>query len=200
MLQPGDDVVEDQRHFAARDVRDGEAGPLVGHMLHLDAGEELEQLAGKMRHRAGPARGVVQLPGLRLGERDQATDVAQAESRGDDENVRGAADIHDGDEVLFGVVRHVLQRGPDRVRARGAHQQRVAVGGAFRYEFTADGAARAGLVVHHDGFRPQVAQLLRQHARQHVGRAAGGERHDDVHGALGVLRLGRHDYEQQQCS
>ena len=63
------DVLQRHRHAAADHV--GEDRAAIGHVDDVDAGQALEQFAGDVLRRADAGRGVGQLAGLRLGERDQ---------------------------------------------------------------------------------------------------------------------------------
>jgi len=64
------------------------------------------------------------------------------------------------------------------VRADRAAEQRVAVRRGARGLLEPTLAAGAALVVDDDGLAQHGAELLRDQARQHVGGAAGRERHD----------------------
>ena len=59
-------------------------------------------------------------------------------------------------------------------------EQSVAVGRGGGDGAGADGAARAGAVVDHDGLADLRGHLLEHDARDDVDRAACGERHDDA--------------------
>jgi hypothetical protein len=57
-----------------------------------------------------------------------------------------------------------------------------------------------GAVVDHSLLAPQLAHLLRQHARLQVDPGAGGLRHDDADGAVGIIvrRLRRGGDDEQR--
>ncbi|KAG1484022.1 hypothetical protein G6F54_013487 [Rhizopus delemar] len=76
------------------------------------------------------------------------------------------------------VGQRLVQRVVDGVGADVAHQQGVAIGlGAHQFR-GADIAARARLVLDHDGLAPRRPQVLGDGAREDVGGAAGRKRHD----------------------
>ena len=68
------------------------------------------------------------------------------------------------------------------------HEQRVAVRGAVRDQRARNRAGRAGPVVDDEKLPVRLVEMLRGHARQHVGRAARGKRHDNPNG-LARIRL-----------
>ena len=72
------------------------------------------------------------------------------------------------------------------------HQQVVAVGRRLGDQFGADHAAGTGTVVDDHALPPDLEKMRRQRACEHVGGAAGRNRHDDAHGTVRVgLRRGR---------
>ena len=79
--------------------------------------------------------------------------------------------------------------GPTEWVLLGRQHQRIAVRRALGDEVGADRAAGAGLVLDHHDLSQLAAQLLRDHSRKHVGRAAGGKRHHQLHRTVGP-RLG----------
>jgi len=84
-------------------------------------------------------------------------------------------------QVVLGTESEILVKDiVDRDRARRACQQGVAIASAVGDDFSADIAARAGAVFDDDGLPPLLSQLLGDNARQGIGCATGGERHDDL--------------------
>ena len=80
------------------------------------------------------------------------------------------------------------------------HHQRVAVGLRLRDQLRAEIGVGAGAVDHHEALAEPARQPVGEHARQHVGAAAGGERHHDLDRARGVLVLGqRGRAEEREC-
>ena len=112
---------------------------------------------------------------------------------------------HHGDrrERLLHVERQrVVEIGVDGVRRGRRHQQRVAVGIAVGDEGRADVGAGARLVDDGERLLERGGILVRHHARQDVGVAAGRERHDDLRGRGRVVALrercrGRRDSENR---
>ena len=78
-----------------------------------------------------------------------------------------------------------------RRRRRG--QQRVAVGRCLVDDLRADIAGRARVVLDDDRLAPFAREPIRHDARHGIGGPAGRERHDDLHGVIGIgLRLRLH--------
>jgi hypothetical protein len=114
-------------------------------------------------------------------------------------------------EAATSVIGAILHRivGDLRIHAgiddeAGAdHQHRVAVGGRARRHGDAGVAARAWYIFGIDLLAPCLRQLLRDDPRDHIGRAAGGEWHDQANRArrIGVGRRfagGQHHRGQQR--
>jgi len=106
----------------------------------------------------------------------------------DEWNETGWTAAGDRDEILRRIVRQLL----GHVRAEGMRpghdDQGVAVGGRLRDGGVADGAARAGPVLHHDRLVDLLRHLLEHDPPDDVVRRAGGERNDRLHRALGPGR------------
>jgi hypothetical protein len=97
-----------------------------------------------------------------------------------------------------------VDAGADGERADVEQQERMAVGLGLGDHFGADVAARPGFVIHHDRLLPDVAQLLADRARKHIGGAARRERHDDAdrlagEGRRSLRRGGSRKREQGAC-
>jgi hypothetical protein len=122
------------------------------------------------------------LPGFRFCVGDQFLHRIGRDRRIDGEHVRHTGDQHHRLEVFHVIERHLrIQARVDRVRADGAHQQRIAVGRTFRDQLGTDVATGARSVVDDERLPERFRQLLRDRARQDVGRAARRERDDDPH-------------------
>ena len=108
-------------------------------------------------------------------------------------------DQRDRDEVLARVVLHlVAQERCDRDRRGGREHQRVAVGGGAGERRGGDLAARPSPVLGRERLADALLQMVDEHARQHIGGAAGAERHDDPDRRGGIRlrdggRRGQHD-------
>ncbi|MNN31100.1 hypothetical protein D3C81_1447730 [compost metagenome] len=82
-------------------------------------------------------------------------------------------------EVLDRVIGQLLhQRRVGRMRGVGGHEQRIAVRGRLRNQLRRDGAVGAGAIVDHHVLAERIAQFLGRDARDGIGAAAGGKRHD----------------------
>ncbi|MNT37531.1 hypothetical protein D3C72_1736710 [compost metagenome] len=164
-------------------------------MRHARARHGLEQFARQVRGRAVAGGSHVDGIGVCLQVLDQVGHGADAVLVGklgiQLKNVRHGNDQRDRHEILHRIVGQLAVDGlVDRMRADGAHQQGIAVGGGARGFRRADVAARARLVVHHHRLVPGLAQFRGHDARRNVGGAAGGEGHDDLHVAFGVVGVG----------
>ena len=138
-----------------------------------------------MRRRAGAGRAEGQLAGIGLGVGDQLGGVAHRHRRIDHHDVGRRRDQRDRAQFARHLEGAALPARKRKDRAGRGHQQRVAVGGGADHLARADQAGGAGPIVGDDGLAPQRLQMRRQHAAEHVGRAAGRERHDDAHLAVG---------------
>ena len=150
-------------------------------MHHVDAGHRLEQLAGKMRHRAHARGAVAVLAGVGLQQRDELTQILCRQLRVGDQHQRKAAGERDRDEVLDRIVWQVLvDEGVDHGRGHRLEDQRVAVGPRPGDRVGGDGAAGAALVLHHHLLAELVAEMLGGQARHHVDAAPRGQRNDEL--------------------
>ena len=174
-------VVEHQLHLPAKEILQGRSAALVRDVGHLHAGHHLEELAGQVDRRSVARRCEVELAGICLRIGDELGHRVRGHRRIDDQHVRNARDEDHRREILHVVVRHLgVEAGVDRVRADRSHLERVAVGRGMGDELRADVAARTGSVVDDDLLAPGLGQLLRDVARQDVGRATGRKRDDDA--------------------
>jgi len=92
-----------------------------------------------------------------------------------EQDERHDVDEGDGRKVLQRVVGHSLgvHDGIDRERPTRAHEQRVTVRHGIRHDTCPDDAARSAAVVDHHLLIELLGELLREHARENVARAAG---------------------------
>ena len=137
---------------------------------------------------------VERLAGL-LGESHELGDGVGSECRVRHEHDRHRDNHADAGEVLERVVgQRLVDRGIDR-EGIGDNAQRVTIG--FRPGKCCGRHDRpgAGPVLDDDGFTPAGAQTLAEDAHDHIGGAAGRERHDDRHVSRGKgLAQGRATY------
>ena len=152
------------RHLPADDVLQRGRAALVRHVLHLDARDALEELAGQVLRRAVAARGERVLAGIRLHQRDELGDVLRRHARIDRRACSAARAISViGTKSLHRIVGQALvQRRVDRVRADRAADERVAVRRRLRDEVRADAAAGAGPVLDDHGLAERDAAASRR--------------------------------------
>ena len=111
---------------------------------------------------------------------------------GDHEDVGQFPGQRRRDHVAFRIVGHALvEELVDGEVADGGRADGVAVRRARGDRADADIAAGAGSVLDDEGLVENLVEPLAEDARQHVGRAAGRIRHDDLHRAVGPGRLAR---------
>ncbi len=167
----------------------------------IDAGADAEALGIELVGRADTGRAVVERARLGLRRSDQRPNRVDAARRRDDQRLRQQPERRHARQVALRVVGRVgIGRRRDGV-GRRLDQQRVAVGPCAGDGGGADRAARSRLVLDDEGLAELLAELLGDHARHHVGRAAGGQRHDDVHRPVGpALRVGAAGNEAKRQS
>src|SRR3954471_972291 len=91
-----------------------------------------------------------------------------------------------------GIVGDALvEAGRGRVRAVGAHQERVAIGCGAGDIGGGDGAVRSWLVLDDDALVERLSEMLRNDARNGVGGAAGTEWDDEGDRLVRILALQR---------
>ena len=186
----GGEVGDDHAGLAADRGGDGRRAAAIRDAADVDAGHRLEQFERKQRRRA--ARGVRELAGLLLGERDQ---LGNRVRRHVDVDHQGLGDRNHQAERLEILLRVVGQVGKhQRIDRHGAvvrDQERVAVGRSLLHGFRADPHRGARAVLDHDGLAPLRLQLFADDARAQVDGAARRRRHDDLYRVVGkILRVG----------
>ena len=202
MRQARQHEVEEHRHAAGDHVHDRQRIAAIGNVQHVDAGLDLEQFHREVVGRAVAGRGVTDVAGLRLRERDQLFKRLRREFRIDHHHHRNGAEQRHRREVLDRIEGQLgVERRRDRDRA-WRQQQRVAVGRGLRHRIGAEIAAGAGLVLHHHRLAEALAEFSADKARERVGGAAGGERNhegDRARGHQGCAER-RHRGKQQRDS
>jgi hypothetical protein len=169
------------------------------HVLELDAGSALEQLAGEMRDRAAADRGVAQAPALpgdgalrRAGERRH---VVPARLGVDGEDHLRLGEQRDRNERPRRVHRRVGERcreharvGHDRQRRAGQMRPRgVRVG---RWSSPRSALRRRRHVLDQHRRAEPLPEVFAERPRQHVGRSPRGEGDDDRRVGLVQRMLG----------
>ena len=192
LVGDSDDRIEHEGHAARHHLGERRAVALERNVDHFRAGEVLEHRPGEVR-RAAVARGrVAQLAGPRTGERDQVLHRIEA----------GLGTGHDDHRQHRGVAhrRKVLERvvadlafHEDRVheeRERG-EKQRIAIRRGPRHRLGRDDGVGAGPILDDEGLAERAGHVLRDDARDHVGRPARRETDQDPHRPRGIALRGR---------
>ncbi len=185
------EIVDREVDVPRQHRRNGLRRALERNVHRIDAGARFEQHAGQVRRGAGTGaadRDSVR-PRLRpcdeLGNRRCRTVL-----RRDHCDVGQFVGQRRRDQIPFGVVRHVGdQILVDRKVSDRCAADRVAVRRALHDLVDADVARRARPVLDRERLAELVLELFRQDAEQHVGRAAGGIRHDHAHAAFRPVAL-----------
>ncbi|SPR96292.1 hypothetical protein CBM2634_A100230 [Cupriavidus taiwanensis] len=175
-------------HLPADQIGHGRAYAFVRHMVQLDAGIELQQLAGEMRLAAGTRRGEAQLARLLRGQLEQFCERPRRRGRADHQHVLGGGEHRHRRQVgwLVGQVGH--QRGIHRDIADRHQRDRVAVRRGLGHHVDTDGAGCAGLVLDQHALAGGLGQALSDRTRQHVGRPSRGKRHDQAYRLCRISR------------
>ena len=118
----------------------------VRHVHDVDAGHQLEQFAAEMLEAADAGRGVIELAGFLLGERQQFLHRFDRQRRIDHQHVRPGGENGNRREGFDRVVFELVERRVDRMRDR-YDAERVAVRRRVGAGLGADGAAGAAAIV-----------------------------------------------------
>ena len=132
-----------------------------------------------MRGAAHAAGGELHLALIRLDPRHQFLHVFRRHCVLGHHQLRIGRDQRDGREVLEQVERQVVVRAVHHMRAPVSDGEGVAIGRGAYHALHADTAARAGNAFNDDGLAEKFAHGLAHQARQGIGGAARGKRHDD---------------------
>ena len=182
--------VEHDRHAGGDHVGERRRAAVVVDMRHVDAGADLQHLAGQMPDAARTGRGEVERLAPRLRLVDQLRNGARRECLVRHQGDRLRGDHADAGELAERIVGQLLvDRRIDQQRV-GADQHRVAVRQRLGDRCGRHDGAGAWAVLHdHRVPAPARREQLRQDARHHVGRAARRERHDQTERCAGKGRL-----------
>ena len=153
----------------------------------------VEHDAGEMGRRAGARRPVAHLVLVLLGVFDEFLEIVDRQVLAHDQHRRDFGNQRDRREIGRRVVeRPLVERLVLGVGADRAELDRVAVRRRLGDAQAAGHAAGAADIFDDDLLAEHFAHALPDHAAEHVGRAAGGERddHGDRTGGIG-LGLGR---------
>ena len=145
------DVAEEHLHLPAQHAGDRIGGALVGDVLDIDAGPQLEQFGREVGGIAVPGRAVIELAGIRPGVGDKLRHRSRRECRMNDEHLIVLRDLGDRSEdfgwIVVAIVGHRRQH---HQRADVSAQQAVAVGISARDRFRSQAAGGARTVLDHD--------------------------------------------------
>src|SRR6266571_5247462 len=169
-----------------RQVGDGEARALVGHMGHLDSGDLFQLLGDQVSLRAVAGRAVGELAAFRPCVGDELLQILDRKRRMDHEHPGRAAEERDVREVAQRIEGEIPgQRRRDAVRRDPRHDQRVSVGSGLRHELRADHAAGPGAVLDDEILLEAFTEPLPHEPPQRIRGAARSKRHDDAHRLCG---------------
>ena len=186
--QRGGDRSDERLHLIAHQVRQHGAGALVRYVHDVHARCVLEQLACEVGVRAIATRAVVELAGLRLGQRDELLNVLRRHGGVHDQHVRNLDRRRDLRERLLWVERERgNQPSSDGVRQLDRQQS----GSVWRRACSrapANYTSATGAVVHHHRRTDAGCRELSECARCQVGASAGCVGNDDGDGLLTKCR------------
>ena len=174
-------AIHDHLHAAAHDV--AQAGRRAGIVDRrpIQPGGELDPFGGQMRDAAAAEDRDIDLAGPLLHVVDQLAERVDAERGRHRNRHRLLAHEADRDEVPHQVVRIVLRDLGQRDEARRQRkEERVTVGRRRPRDLHADRAGRARMIGDERLLAPAVRQAFRHDPRDHVRRAAGACRHDQL--------------------
>ena len=195
-MRPGNgDVVEGQLDLAGEQVLRHLPTRAIGHMGHIGAGRDLEQLGRHMGRGTGPRRAERVFAGVLLQEIDQFRHGLGRQIEIDHQDVRHARHLRDRREILDVIIGHPgIDAGVDRMARHRTHGQRVAVGLGPGDRRGPGIAAGSRPVLDNELAAEAGAEPVGQDAPEQVGGAARGEGHhdrDDLAAGIAGLRQGR---------
>ena len=144
---------------------------LIGDIDDVDAGSELQHLAGDVLQISGSGGGERELPRIRLREGNQFRHRVHRQRRIHRDHERADTDVDDGDEVALDVEWQRLERIWIHGERRGDREEViVAVRRSSCGRLSGDIASSAGTTVTHDLKTPLGAEAVAQYAADDVGR------------------------------
>ena len=171
----------------------GQAGAraLVRNMQHARTGVLFKHGTNEMRQTTDAGRTIGNALRLGLGLRDEFLQVVGFERATGHHDQGPNGEQADGRDAIDRIVGQFVERRIHTITRR--HQtHRVAVGVGTYCEFSTDGAATAGVIIHNKILTELFGELLAQRARDDVGAATGAERHNQTDRFGRPLRFGRH--------
>jgi len=159
-------------------------------VYHIDAGAQLELLAGEVRLGARAGARIVEGARCRLRTRDQVGNRLDAGICANDDHVGRIDELGHRREIFDRIVTEIFeQRRVDRDCGR-TQEQRVAVRRRAGGDRHPDIARRATPVFDHHGLSQRFLERDRDDARNNVGRTTRSEWHDQRNHAVGIGGLG----------
>ena len=147
---------------------------VVGHVGHVDAGRDLEQLTGKVQRIAVADRRIVERAGPGPGERDEILHRLHGQFRWHHQHQRRRCQHADTGEIGLGIVGQLaVQQRVDREAGRTPHEKRVTIGRRLRHRVRADDGIAARFVFNHHRLPQRAPHRVGDGACQLVGGAAG---------------------------
>jgi hypothetical protein len=151
-----------------------------------------------MRRRTGAGRAELHLGLVRLGVGDEFLEIADRQILARFQHQRHFGDENDRREIFGRIVeRMFVQRLALRMGADGAEHELIAVRLGIDDARRAGHAAGAGDIFDHDVLAEHLAHARRDDAAEHIGRAAGGERHHHGQWMIGKWGGARRRVETQ---
>ena len=191
----GDD---EQPHLPAERIGDRRPAPLVRDMDDVDAGPQLQQLAGDVRRRAVADRGEMQPARMCLGLCNDILHAVDRRAGVSRDQLRHADDQGHRGEIALDVIVELVEQRIDGVRGK-REQEAVTVGRRFRGSLGAHRAAGAAAVLDDDRLSERLRQAILHDARDDIRPPARRVRHDEAHRLCGpVLRPSGNRGEQTQ--
>src|SRR5436190_1443162 len=172
--QRGDQSIEHQRHLAADDILQRRRRALVGDMQQVDPGALVEHESGVVRHGARAIRGIAELAGICLCERDQLLQRVGLESGMRDEDETGTRHLRNGLQVLERIEAHLEHERDLGQNVLRTDKERLPVGRGAHQRVDCNRAAATGLVFDDDrladagryAFRDDAGGSIRGSARR----------------------------------
>ena len=184
VLEAGGEIDEHHLRLAAEKVGDRLAVGLVRDLHQVGLRHDAERAARDAGGAVGVRERDLSGMGARIG--DQLGHAVDRQRGIDHQHVRHAADDRHRGEVLFTVVRQLLEEVlVGDLRRVGSEQERVPVRRGPGRELGADQAGCARLVVDDDALAETLAERARDHPQDRVRGAPGRKGQDDLD------RLGR---------
>ena len=161
-------------------------------MNHVDAGKQLEKLAGNMKGCAESGRSVGILSRISLEQIDEFGNAAGRQGEIAHQEIRQRPDIRDEGEVAIRVKGQLagFQGGRNGMRRDATQTEGIAIGRSTSDIGHADVATAATDVLDHPLLARDLTHLCAEQSRQDVGRAARRKRIDVFHWLGRPGRLG----------